>query len=185
MSRILPLDELNVLIRKYETSSPDTPISRLYDLDDIIDDLLDLFLLAIANGVVSINDQFGTDYQPGAEQIENVIYKKIDGLTWKDRVTDWYNNGGTGYDIARIAETESHRIGNDMAFQAAKEAGATKKTWLTMLDERVRDTHFYLESISVGIEDDFYTYDNDHAPYPGAFGRAENNIGCRCEIAYT
>lgn len=185
MSRILPIDELNVLIEKYETSSPDTPISLLYDLDDIIDELLDLFLLAIANGVVSINEQFGTDYQSSAEQIEGVVYEKIDGLTWKDRVEEWYENGGTGHDIVRIAETEAHRIGNEAANEAAKAAGATKKTWLTMMDERVRDTHFYLESISVGIEDDFYTYDNDHAPYPGAFGKAENNVNCRCEISYS
>ena len=185
MSRILPLDELNVLIRKYNSSSPDTPISRLYDLDDIIDDLLDLFLLAIANGVVSINDQFGTDYQPRAEQIENVIYKKIDGLTWKDRVTDWYNNGGTGYDIARIAETESHRIGNDMAFQAAKEVGATKKTWHTMLDERVRDTHFYLESVTVGIDDYFYSFRGGQTLYPGEWGIAEEDCNCRCWCDYS
>ena len=184
MSRILPLDELNVLRAKYEEAA-DTPVADLFSLDDIIEDLLDIFLLAIANGVVSINDQFGTDYQPNAEQIENVVYKKIDGLTWKDRVEDWYWNDGTAYDILRIAETEAHRIGNDMANQAAKAAGATKKTWLTMLDDRVRDTHFYLESVSVGISDDFYTYDGDHAPYPGAFGRAENNISCRCEVSYS
>lgn len=184
MTRILPLDELNVIRAKYEDAS-NTPVADMYGLDEIIEDLIDLFLLAIANGVVSINEQFGTDYQPQAEQIEKVLYKKIDGLTWKDRVTDWYNNGGTGYDVARVAETEAHRIGNDVAFQAAKEVGATKKTWLTMLDERVRDTHFYLESVSVGIEDDFYTYDNDHAPYPGAFGKAENNVNCRCEVAYS
>jgi len=184
MSRILPLDELNVLTSKY-MASPDTPISRLYDLEDIIDDLLDIFMLAIANGVVSINEQFGTDYQPGAVQIENVVYKRIDGLTWKDRVTEWYNNGGTGYDIVRIAETEAHRIGNEFADRAAQYAGATTKTWLTMLDDKVRDTHLYLESVTVDIDDDFYTFDGDHAPYPGGFLLAENNISCRCELKYS
>ena len=184
MARILPLDELNVLRGKYEASEG-TPIAERFALEDIIDDLLDLFLLALANGVESINEQFGTAYEPGAEQIEKIVYEKIDGATWKDRVAEWYEQGGTGYDIIRIAETESHRIGNEAAYEGAKEAGATKKTWLTMLDERVRDTHFWLESVSVGIDDDFYTYDNDHAPYPGAFGKAVNNIGCRCEIAYT
>ena len=185
MPRILPLDELNVLIRKYNSSSPDTPISRLYDLDDIIDDLLDIFMLALANGVISINEQFGADYQPSAEKIYDTIYKKIDGVTWKDRLETWYKNGGTAADIIRIAETESHRIGNDMAFQAAKEVGATKKTWYTALDDRVRETHSYLESVSVGIEDAFYTFDGDSAQYPGDFGKAENNIGCRCEISYS
>lgn len=183
MLRILPLDELNVLKGKYEAREG-TPIAELFDLADIVDDLLDLFMLAVANGVVSINTEFGADYQPDGKTLEGIVYKKIDGLTWKDRVEDWYNNGGTGYDIVRIAETEAHRIGNETANEAAKAVGATRKTWLTMLDNRVRDTHSFLESVSVGIDDDFYTYDNDHAPYPGAFGKAENNVGCRCEVEY-
>ena len=185
MSRILPLDELNVLIGKYNSSSPDTPISRLYDLDDIIDDLLDLFLLAIANGVVSINEQFGTDYQPNAKQIEEVVYKKIDGLTWKDRVTDWYNNGGTGYDIARIAETESHRIGNEAANEAAKAAGATKKTWVCMMLPTSRDDHVWLNGVTVPIDAEFYNDKGQSTLYPGQWGVPEQDINCLCELSYS
>lgn len=184
MARILPLDELNVLQAKYEAAE-DIPMADIFELDEILSDLLEIFLLAVANGVVSINQLFGADYEPTAEQIEDTVYKKIDGLTWKDRVEDWYYNDGTAYDILRIAETEAHRIGNDTAYQAAKEVGATRKTWLTMLDDKVRDTHLYLESVSVGIDDDFYTYDNDHAPYPGGFEKAENNCNCRCEVEYS
>lgn len=184
MSGILPLDELNVIKGKYERSGANTPITD-FDLEDIIDELLDLFLIAVANGVASINEQFGTDYEPSAGQLESVIYKKIDGVTWKDRVETWYKEGGTSADIIRIAETESHRIGNEIAYEAARSVGAKSKTWLTMQDEKVRDTHFYLENVSVGIEDEFYTYDADHAPYPGAFGKAENNVGCRCGLKYS
>ena len=151
MTRILPLDELNVLMAKYQASANES-VADNFALDDIISDLLDLFMLAIANGVASINDAFGADYQPDAEKLESIVYEKIDGATWKDRVEEWYQNGGTGYDIIRIAETESHRIGNEIAYEAAKEVGATRKTWLTMLDNRVRDTHFYLEGVSVGID---------------------------------
>ena len=182
MKRILPIDELNVLKVKYGDS--DTPITD-FDLDDIIDDLLDLFLLSFANGVISINEKFGIDYAPSATKLEQTIYKKIDGATWEDRVRTWYENGGTTADISRIAETESHRIGNEIAFEGAKAVGAKRKLWLTMLDDKVRDTHVYLESVSVGISDDFYSYDGDHAPYPGAFGKAENNVGCRCEVEYS
>ena len=182
MKRILPIDELNILKVKYGES--DTPITD-FDLDDIIDDLLDLFLLSFANGVISINEKFGTDYAPSATKLEQTIYKKIDGATWEDRVRTWYENGGTTADISRIAETESHRIGNEIAFEGAKAVGAKRKIWLTMLDDKVRDTHVYLESVSVGISDDFYSYDGDHAPYPGAFGKAENNVGCRCEVEYS
>jgi len=184
MSRILPLDELNVLKGKYEKMGSDTPITD-FDLDDIIDDLLDIFMLALANGIISINQQFGTDYQPSADKIYDNIYKKIDGVTWKDRVETWYQEGGTAADIIRIAETEAHRIGNEAAFDAARSVGAKYKTWLTMLDDRVRDTHIYLESVTVDISDDFYTWDGDHAPYPGGFGKASNNCNCRCEISYS
>ena len=184
MSRILPLDELNVLKGKYEKMGSDTPITD-FDLDSIIDDLLDIFMLALANGVISINQQFGADYQPSADKIYDTIYKKIDGVTWKDRIETWYEEGGTSADIVRIAETESHRIGNEIAFDAAKAVGAKYKTWLTMLDDRVRETHFYLESVTVDINDDFYTWDGDHAPYPGEFMKAANNVNCRCEVSYS
>lgn len=180
--RILPIDELNILKGEYGESG--TPITD-FALEDIIEDLLDIFLLAMARGVLSVNEQFGTEYKPSAVQVEKTIYEKIDGVTWEDRVRTWYENGGTTADVIRIAETESHRIGNEAAYTAAKEVGATRKTWLTMLDDKVRDTHIYLESVSVGINDDFYTFDNDHAPYPGAFGKAENNVSCRCEVKYS
>lgn len=179
---ILPIDELNNLKTKYrEQNKPLTD----YEIADIIDDLLDIFLLAVANGAISINEQFGTDYRPTAEQVEKTIYEKIDGATWEDRVRTWYENGGTFEDIIKIAETESHRIGNEIAYTGAKEAGAKRKTWLTMLDDKVRDTHQYLENVSVGINDDFYSYDGDHAPYPGRFEKAENNVACRCEVKYS
>ena len=184
MTRILPLDELNVIRGKYE-SAPDTPVADIFGLDEIIGDLLDLFLLAIANGVVSINAEFGADYQPDAAQMEGIIYKKIDGLTWKDRVTDWYNNGGTGFDISRIAETEAHRIGNDIAFEGAKASGATKKTWLTMMDEKVRDSHYYLEGVTIGIDDYFYSFKGGKTLYPGEWGIADEDCNCRCECKFS
>ena len=180
--RILPIDELNILKGEYGKSG--TPITD-FALDDIIEDLLDIFLLAMARGVLSVNEQFGTEYKPSAVQIEKTIYEKIDGVTWEDRVRTWYENGGTTADVIRIAEAESHRIGNEAAYTAAKEVGATRKTWLTMLDNRVRETHSFLESVTVAIDDDFYSFDGDHAPYPGAFERAENNCECRCEVKYS
>lgn len=184
MKRILPIDELNILKGKYEFTGSGTPVTD-FALEDIIDDLLDILFLSIANGVISINDAFGADYVPSAEKIESILYKKIDGKTWEERVRDWYENGGTSADIVRIAETESHRVGNEIAFEAAKAVGATRKTWFTMLDDRVRETHDFLESVTVAINDDFYSFDGDHAPYPGAFEKAENNCGCRCEIQYS
>lgn len=184
MSRILPLDELNVIKGKYEQSGTDTPITD-FDLEDIIDELLDLFLLAIANGVISINEQFDADYRPSATVIENVIYKKIDGATWKDRVETWYKEGGTSADIVRIAETESHRIGNEIAFEAAKAVGAKNKTWICMMLPTSREEHIWLNGVTVPIDAEFYNDKGQSTLYPGQWGVPEQDVNCLCEISYS
>ena len=56
------------------------------------------------------------------------------------------------------------------------------KIWGTMLDEKVRDTHAYLEGMKVPLDAEFYTYDGDHAQAPGGFTDANNNCNCRCAL---
>ena len=182
MKRILPIDELNILKVKYGES--DTPITD-FDLDDIIDDLLDLFLLSFANGVISINEKFGTDYAPSATKLEQTVYKKIDGATWEDRVRTWYETGGTTADISRIAETESHRIGNEIAFEGAKAVGAKNKTWICQMLPTSRDPHIWLNGTKVPIDGYFYTDDGNKALYPGQFGVASLDVNCLCEVEYS
>lgn len=183
MKRILPIDELNILKGKYEFTGSGTPITD-FALEDIIDDLLDILFLSIANGVISINDAFGADYVPDAEKIEGILYKKIDGKTWEERVRDWYENGGTSADIVRIAETESHRVGNEIAFEAAKAVGAKSKTWICMMLPTSRDSHVYLHETTVGIEDYFYSYRGGKTLFPGQFGEAEEDVNCLCELKF-
>ena len=98
---------------------------------------------------------------------------------------DYFASNGSVDDLIRIAETEVHRDANESALATAKKAGATRKTWVTMMDEKVRDTHQYLEMMTVGINEDFYTYDGDHASAPGLFDLAENNVNCRCELVFS
>jgi DNA-binding ferritin-like protein (Dps family) len=155
------------------------------DEEDIIDELLDLFLLAYAMGNSVTNGNLSSDYAPSVDDVMKVVDAKVAGKTWRERVEDYFANGGTGEDIARIADTETHRIANTAALDTAKKAGATSKTWVTMMDDRVRDTHDYLEGETVGINDDFYTYDGDHASAPGLFELAENNVNCRCELLFS
>ena len=54
-----------------------------------------------------------------------------------------------------------------------------------MLDDRVRDPHAYMEGLTVGLDDMFYTYTGDGAMYPGGFGVPELDINCRCFITLT
>lgn len=186
MASILPLDELNRLDEEIRNRFGDEPLPKSKaDEEDIIDELLDLFLLAyaVANDLTNLN--LNGEWKPSVDEVMGVVDAEVAGETWRDRVHTWFASGGTGADISRIADTEMHRIANTAALETARRGGATKKTWATMLDDRVRETHDYLEGVTVGIDDEFITYDGDRAQFPGGFETAENNINCRCELLFS
>lgn len=187
MASILPFDELNRFDTEIRERFGDESLQKRdkREEEDIIDELLDLFLLAYAMGNSVTNENLSSSYTPSVDDVMKVVDAKVAGKTWRERVEDYFANGGTGEDLARIADTETHRIANTAALDTAKYAGARYKTWATMLDDRVRDTHDYLEGETVGIDDDFYTYDGDHASAPGLFELAENNVNCRCELLFS
>ena len=187
MASILPFDELNRVNAEIRERFGKESLQKRdkREEEDIIDELLDLFLLAYAMGYSVTNDNLSSDYAPSVDDVMKVVDAKVAGKTWRERIEDYFANGGTGEDIARIADTETHRIANTAALDTAKYAGARKKTWVTMLDDRVRDTHDYLEGMTVDIDEDFYTYDGDHASAPGLFELAENNVNCRCELLFS
>lgn len=187
MASILPMDELNRIDSEIRERFGDESLEKRdkRDEEDIIDELLDLFLLAYAMGNSVTNENLSSNYEPSVDDVMKVVDAKVAGKTWRERVEDYFSSGGTGADIARIADTETHRIANTAALDTAKMAGAKNKTWVTMMDDRVRDTHDYLEGETVGIDDDFYTYDGDHASAPGLFELAENNVNCRCELLFS
>lgn len=186
MKSILPFDELNAfksrLVRHFDERTGH--IKSRKDCEDIIDELLDLYMLAVAEAVEAVNQRFSTEITPTPQEVQDAVYERVQGATWRDRVLAWYMSGGTVDDILRIAETEMTRIGNKVAMDTAVKAGATEKTWQTMMDDRVRDTHTYLENVTVPIEADFYTWDGDHAKAPGGFTKPENNVNCRCELTF-
>lgn len=184
MASILPFDELNRFNLEIRERFGKEKLQKR-DEEDILDMFLDLFLLAYAMGNSVTNNNLMSDYAPSVDDVMKVVDAKVAGKTWRERVEDYFANGGTGEDLARIADTETHRIANTAAFDTAKYAGAKNKTWVTMADERVRDTHSYLENMTVDIDEDFYTYDGDHASAPGLFELAENNINCRCELLFS
>jgi hypothetical protein len=180
------MDELNRLDEEIRQRFGDAQLTdRREEEEDIIDELLDLFLLAYAMGNSVTNDNLSSNYSPSVDDVMEVVDAKVAGKTWRERVEDYFANGGTGADITRIADTEMHRIANTAALDTAKRAKAKNKTWVTMLDDRVRDTHDYLEGVTVGIDDDFITYDGDRASAPGLFSLASNNVNCRCELLFS
>lgn len=181
---LMPFDELNRL----EAALPeymDRENKTQADLDSLLDMLEDLFLLAYANGVESANLMLGSELSADVADVQDTVDRKIAGETWRDRVRDYYSNGGSVADIVRVMETETHRDYNEAALTTARKAGAKTKTWMTMMDDRVRETHDYLQSMTVGIDEEFYTYDGDHAYVPGGFELAENNVSCRCTLIFS
>ena len=184
---ILPIDEINALEEKLKPHFEDNGKGRIksrQDCEDILDELLDLYLLCYADGATATNTELGTDFMPSLDAMDAAVYASIAGETWRDRVLKYYESGGTLYDIRRIAETDATRIYNQGAIDAVRANGASgvNKRWQTMMDDRVRDTHSYLQSMEVPFDEDFWTYDGDHAPAPGMFERPENNINCRCIV---
>lgn len=183
---ILPLDELNAFKENLRTHfNEDGHIASKKDCEDIIDEMLDLYLLALENGVNSVNEKFQLDIELSPDVVDAIINMKIEGATWKDRVWTWYEEGGTEADIVRIAETEAHRDGNTGAFEAAILAGATQKTWVCMMLPTSRDTHIYLDGTTIALEDEFYTFEGNHAMFPGQFGVAEEDVNCLCELSFS
>lgn len=183
---ILPIDEINALEDKLKPHFNDEgKIKSKQDAEDIIDELLDLFLLSYANGANATNAELGTAEMPSVDAVDAAVYAPVAGETWRDRVMGYYETGGSLYDIRRIAETDATRIYNQGAVDAVVVnglQGSTSKRWRTMMDDRVRDTHDYLEGMVVPFNERFYTYDGDSADYPGGFALPENNVNCRCVV---
>ena len=183
MNTILPFDELNRLKATLPEHFEEGRIKSRQDFEDIIDEMLDLFLLAYANGVEDTNMALGTDYQPELREVMDTVDREVAGKTWRERMEDYYETG-TIADVERIMETEAHRDSNEAAFQTAKAAGATVKTWNTMEDDRVRDTHIYLSGVTVPMDAEFYSFMGGSTQFPGQWGIAEEDVNCRCWLTF-
>lgn len=93
------------------------------------------------------------------------------------------------YDCAEQAQTEFDKRAERTPLRSKKGAKIPRKrvmkSWETMMDEKVRETHAYIQSVTIPLEDLFYTIDGDYARFPGDFKSARNNANCRCEIKYS
>lgn len=187
MASILPFDELNrVNAEIRERFGKETLQKRdKREEEDIIDELLDLFLLAYAMGNSVTNDNLSSDYAPSVDDVMKVVDAKVAGKTWRERIEDYFASGGTGEDIARIADTETHRIANQAAYETAKKAGATEKTWHCMMLPTSRDTHIYLDGVTAPIDGEFYSFKGGSTKYPGQWGIAEEDVNCMCWLSFS
>lgn len=188
MRSVLPFDELNTfkerVIQLFANSKQLRRRLSKKEEEDILDEMLDLFLLAYTTGVDITNASLSSDWEPTLDEVMETVDEKVAGKDWRERTEEIFSKDGSAEEIIRIAETETHRIANTAALKSAKIGGAGSKTWMTMLDDKVRDTHYPLEGQTVPIDGNFYTWDGDQAPAPGLFAKPENNINCRCELKF-
>ena len=187
MASILPMDELNRVDSEIRERFGDESLQKRdkRNEEDIIDELLDLFLLAYAMGNSITNDNLSSNYSPSVDDVMKVVDAKVAGKTWRERVEDYFSNGGTGADIARIATTETHRIANQAAYETAKANGATEKTWHCMMLPTSRDTHIYLDGVTAPIDGEFYSFKGGSTMYPGQWGIAEEDVNCLCWLSFS
>lgn len=189
---ILPFDEINAFEKRLEERysegdeevKPESRPLKPEDRQDILDEMLDLFLLSYAMGVESVNSDMGTDVTAQPLDVADVVNAEVAGETWEQRVNKYLQDGGTVYDVQRIAETEAHRIANAAAFEAAKKAGATKKIWHCSMLPTSRDTHVYLDGVEAPIDGYFYSFNGGMTQYPGEWGIADEDVNCLCWLTF-
>lgn len=153
------------------------------------DDFLEFLIEAYLFGNIQTEEQLGASHEePTLGDIEGVVYDRIEGETFEDRVDKHLDAEDKGL-LCNLAESEYHRVFTHAMENAAKRimewTGLGYKTWHTMEDDRVRDTHTYLDGVKIRVKRSFSTYDGDYAMRPGAFRLPENNCGCRCWLTYS
>ena len=210
MDRLPPFDQLTVLRSELDDTFRAGPEERKRRKPYIIDEILEMLIMAYMYGNEAGNTMlYGSDVvdqiepeQEGPNRVIDIdtddmnraVFKIVAGKDWEQRVSEYLDDEtGTVDDIIRVVDTDMNRIYNDSILNVGERAedeepmdgmptvGVTK-TWETMMDERVRSTHFGLQSVSVPVNGRFHTWDGDSARYPGDFTDPNNNINCRCRI---
>lgn len=83
----------------------------------------------------------------------------------------------------RIAWTESTSVSNATLMASFKRNDIEKKMWLSMRDDRVRDSHKNLDGQIVGINEHFRTIKGNLLLYPGDPSAPPGEVvNCRCTI---
>ena len=142
-----------------------------------------LYASAYLQGVNEANAQLQGDAEAVPEKFNEAALKPVADKTFVERIEEYAPEGDIE-SIFRVADTDAHRLYVQGELDTAIANGASTKTWNTMEDFRVRDSHFPLEGTTVGIDDYFVTYDGDEAQMPGDFTLAENNVNCRCWLTF-
>ena len=184
---LMPFDELNALryslvYGQYtDADGKRRYVSTYADLEDEFEDIL---ILSYILGNKAAGEMLGIEPTVDVDAMEKAVNKKIADKTWRERLREQLDGGGTVEDIMRIAETESHRDTNEAIYDMARASGmGLYKTWQTMGDDKVREAHQEIQGQTVPFDDMFVTWDGHEARFPGDFDVPELNVNCRCFLS--
>ena len=164
----MKMDELNILSQK--------------TLEQGVDKFKDILIDAYIEGFSSAAYMIGEDIDIDPSRLEDAIKKKYEEISINEKAEEYIKNGD-GESLQRLLESEYHRVYNQAIMDYADQVGKLLfKTWVAILDDKTRDTHFYLDGTVVPTDAYFYSFDGDKGLFPGDFDRAENNANCRCII---
>lgn len=212
MDRLPPWDELSTLRTELDDTFQAGPEERKRRKPYIIDEILDMLIMAYMYGNEAGNTMlYGSDVvdqivpeQEGPNRVIDIdtddmnraVFKVVAGKNWEQRITEYLDDeNGTVDDVIRVVDTDMNRIYNDSILNVGERAEdeepedgeavkpTVMKTWQTVLDDRVRDQHSYLEGMTIPVGRRFYTYTGDSARYPGDFSDPNNNCNCRCRVS--
>lgn len=194
--RLPPFEQLETLRSELEDDFSGGIEERKRNKKRRIDEILEMLIIAYMFGNESGNYMLSGETAPTQDDEElpipirvdsmnGSIFRKIADKTWEERVSEYLDDeAGTVDEIIRVVDTDLNRVYNDSILDVGERAdGTVMKTWETMMDDRVRDTHFPLQSVKIPVDARFYAWDGDSARYPGDFTLPENNINCRCRIS--
>lgn len=191
---LAPWDELDVLKRRLDgwraewnpEKPPEDRVRR-----ECIDEVIDLLIMAYVYGRQDAMETLHYTVPASTEtatEMQKALFTEIAGETFKDRINRYMEHFDVEA-IIRVVESEITRDyaagGLNTAKAVEKQGISVNKTWNTVGDELVRDTHVYLEGDTKALDDAFFTYDGDSAQAPGGFTLPENNVNCRCWLTYT
>lgn len=176
---LLKFDELNRLqgvIQRFVESATD-----VREAENIFDDLL---IDAYVEGFSGVNYLLEADNNIDKFQLEAAKDKRYDGESIQDKLRKYYADGDIG-SIKTLIDSEFHRMYGQGGYDSASKIDRPiVKRWRTVGDDKVRDTHDFLDGTTTPLDGYFYSFDGDYGLAPGMFQTADNNANCRCWLTY-
>lgn len=153
-----------------------------YNNVSVIKDKLTDDLLGLAERFTSPDTAMQNYIRRYSERFIDVTMEKAQAYTddQEEKLAYWFSEDRSTYN----AENEANTIFNYDEFRIAKELGMTQKQWLTMNDERVRQTHAHIDGMIIPIDEYFQVgealllYPKMPCDYP------EEVVNCRCTVRY-